>query len=406
MPIEIPEWQDIIRLEDPRSLPADEQLRRRREIAQRIRASPTPEVARNVGSFLTFLDDIEDLISASILVGVSWLGLISRANPLVRGALTIGRAFDAARIISPLGLGGRNAKSYFERHRLQDPFDALEYVDRDAGIAELSRRFGPLLELGQAMETVFGVGLVLGPVVGSLNDLVFSTPLGVPLEWLYERIEPLTSTALNVLRASPLGWLIGQTFTPEEHVKMALGVALAWQIAGPWVSASPVDRTLGTLAERAVALPRPRHPATISVLADLAVPPTTTPAWPVPGEPTSLRPIDAAQHLLARSRATQAEIYRSWGNTSLGNLFFGTERLILRSAILSTSGGRPVLREGLSPQARLFAALLDSPPLPPDQLTPDVLEAILTRGGAVQEATGRLIPIPQDLRALKPAQPP
>lgn len=392
MAIEVPGWRDVIILRDELTLPAPEQRAIRRERAERIRASPTPEVARNVGSVLTFLDNINDLIIAATIVGVSVLRLVPRTHPLIRGAFTAAKALDAARIISPLGIVGRGSKRRFEESRYFDLDDHLLFADVDNPFTRANSAIGQALVLGQALETIAGVGLSLGPIVGVLNDLFFSTPFGVPFEWAYEAISPLTDAALDVIRASPLAWLGGQVYSPADHARMALATQLAWEIAGPYLARSPAPRSLDALATRPVALRRSREPATLDQLHQLGESTTTRPRWPLAGSPATLSIHAAADELLARTRTSLREFYNAEGTTDHGQLALGALVNTLRITAETLSPTGRGLRSGLSPRARLFAALIEAPPAPPAQLTPALVVATLDNLAPAPLASGRAIP--------------
>jgi hypothetical protein len=392
LPIEIPGWRDVIILEDERTLPPDVQRALRRARAERIRASPTPEVARNVGSVLTFLDNINDLILAATILGVSVLRIIPRAHPLVRGAFTVAKALDAARVVSPLGWIGRASKRSFEESRYFDPDDHIMFADVDNPFGHANRAVGQALVLGQALETIAGVGLTLGPIVGVLNDLLYSTPLGVPFEYGYGLLSPITDIALDVIRASPLAWLGGQVYAPADHARMALATALAWQIAAPWLAASPAPRSLDTLAQRPVTLRRSREPATLDELHRLGESTTSPPRWPLAGSPANLSRQSAEGELQPRIHASLREFYDAHGATDYGQLAMGALVTTLRyTAEALTPGGRG-LRSGLSPRARIFAALIEAPPAPPAELTPALVVATLDNLAGSVQASGRAIP--------------
>jgi hypothetical protein len=98
--IVVPQWYDVIQLGDEKSLSTEARKRLYREKILQIKSSPTPEIARNVGTIMTALDDIGDFMTTA---GVG-LRLIGRATKVgtfaARGTFTIKQLVDAANEIS------------------------------------------------------------------------------------------------------------------------------------------------------------------------------------------------------------------------------------------------------------------------------------------------------------------
>lgn len=395
--IELPGWEDVIRITPEPSLPLDVQIQLRYERLNRILDSPVPEHAQNVGRFLTFTDNVNDLLNTVAIVGSRWLPLLPRTHPLIAGALTAARLLDMARVLSPFGFVGRAPKSFFETSRHNDPYDNTIHADADSLFGTVSSRALEVLVVGQALETLTGIGLSLGPIVGVINDLLYASPLGPVLEDIASLIDPLTEAALDVLNDSPLAWLGGQTFTRQEHLTWAIGTATAWNIVHDFLT-----RT-GRHIDWRQTLSVPRRPRattkekTRAALAARAIPAYAPTRWPIPGQPTQADPASLARALTPIARATIAEIYAEPWPPLEHELLFAALRTSTRRAAETLTPSPRAYREGLSPRARLLASLIESRSPATAAAPPDKLAALLLAAPDLQEATGRAIPRPADL---------
>lgn len=138
---------------------------------------------RKIQTYITALDDAEDIISASLFVGRKIAPkLLLRAVPVVGAALLVKDALDLATMIlavtQPAGLithglmrraKGRQATIWKSTHAGRDAIrrSVSDFINRRT-------RLGDLLELGQALDTLTGHGIQLGAIMGAMNDAVFS----------------------------------------------------------------------------------------------------------------------------------------------------------------------------------------------------------------------------------------
>ncbi len=388
----LPGWEDVFKITPESSLAPFEQQQLRRDRAIRIQQSPTPEHARNIGRFLTFTDNINDLLNAAVIIGTRWLPIVSRSHPLAAGALTLARYLDLARIVSPFGITGRIGKSRFEEGRLNDPEDNIPLIDPHSTLGRIRSRTLEALVIGQVAEELTGYGISLGPIVGVITDAIFSTPIGEGLEALYSVIDPFTSLALDVVNDAFFGLIEGQTFTPTEHVTFTIGLAVAWGILTPLLARLP-DPGLWARSLDFPRRPRPtRKPATLALLAELGHDPRRSPRWPLPGDPETATPIELARALAPRVRGTLQELRTAPMDPLLQELLYGSLRQALRRAYQLTTPGYAPLRESLTPRASLLAALIETPPPDPGGVTAERLARLLELAGPLQEATGRTRP--------------
>jgi len=189
-----------------------EELQRRREVARRIAQSPVPEWARKVQRIVTAIDDVEDLVSTGTAILTCAVIVAPALAPVLGPAIVAGEIASAAMDVAnaamclPLGpMGTKRAAKYIARAAMVGPLAMLKpgrYLAKVADLAEASRALGKwralaetfspraligtVLEAGQAAESLFGRGLVLGPLMGGISDAFYGavrTIKGEPVTW-------------------------------------------------------------------------------------------------------------------------------------------------------------------------------------------------------------------------------
>jgi len=175
------------------------ELERRREIAKRISKSPTPGWAKKLQRIVTWIDDIEDVISTATtaleIATIAVPAIVEVTAPLIAAgeiASTVADLFNAAASL-PLGpMGAKRAAGHLldaVLGRFGGLFKYGENIKRIKNIAELARMsgfktavkelhnrrqwIGKFIEASQVSDQFTGVGLCLGPVMGLITDSVF-----------------------------------------------------------------------------------------------------------------------------------------------------------------------------------------------------------------------------------------
>ncbi|OGN96290.1 MAG: hypothetical protein A2Y89_02700 [Chloroflexi bacterium RBG_13_51_18] len=86
----VPPWNDIIHLVDEKTLPQEERLQKIRSRIIKLKQSPTPEIAKNIGTILTAVDDVQDFCT-TIGVGARLLEKsVKLPHILSKGSFTTG----------------------------------------------------------------------------------------------------------------------------------------------------------------------------------------------------------------------------------------------------------------------------------------------------------------------------
>lgn len=86
----VPPWNDIIHLVDEKTLPEAERLARVRSRIIRMKQSPTPEVAKNICTILTAIDDVQDFCTTTGVAARLLSKVAKPAHILAKGSFTTG----------------------------------------------------------------------------------------------------------------------------------------------------------------------------------------------------------------------------------------------------------------------------------------------------------------------------
>jgi len=173
--ITIPGWDDVIKIKPMHTLSKEKQreLTVRRIIS--MKESPTPEIVRSISSLAVYLDDAEDILSTAMILGRPLLRrLPSRMIPGLGWVLLVTDILDFGTWIISSATGGPTGK--------RKAIDQIRNVSLSRGnrmrkidkFHRLKPGLPQLIEGLQATETIFGVGLSIGPLMGLFQDTVWS----------------------------------------------------------------------------------------------------------------------------------------------------------------------------------------------------------------------------------------
>jgi len=131
-----------------------------------------PEWRRTMTEWVTYLDDIEDQLST-----ILWLAemLGKKVVPIPPGVLNLGdsvrKYLDAAEKALALTPGGRAGKVEWRKRQQETARQKREARGKIAlMLVWIKANYARLLEAAQATNTWFDVGIVLGPVMGYLDE--------------------------------------------------------------------------------------------------------------------------------------------------------------------------------------------------------------------------------------------
>jgi hypothetical protein len=274
--LELYKTKDLDALGQKRYNYIQELMAKKRERFLRLLRSPTPRIAMNAASALTFLDDINDSLGTAGVVARTAAHML----PKTAGKLLAGPAgwlFTAAELTN---LAMALSRMPWKAKRLQhDLHGALELnpLSKKARLRRLNKlkrlrlSKGEIIEALQATDNTFGIGISLGPIMGLLYDIpsgiyrglqgkeVEVTGLPAPCYWVDRVVTNAMGSIAQLFYGNP-------DFTDEEKTQAmyAFNYGTQWQkaLAGDKSPLDFVDEPAGV----EIAARTPQNPSTIEVI--------------------------------------------------------------------------------------------------------------------------------------------
>jgi len=241
----------------------------------RMMSSPQPTWARNVGTAMTFLDDINDTMGTVAVAMRIAAHMFPRVlGKVIKGpsgwALLVADICNIAMTLSRAPLRALQAKPNWHKGLASNPFTKKAALKRAAKMARHGITKGELIEALQVTDNTVGVGLCLGPLWGLAQDLVFgmyrvAQGKRVGITANIPDINPWEMTSQKVLKASQMLWTGGQEMSDEDHARCILAVNGAQQINWPLIQEwNPLDN-LTDISAIEVRAPWPTDPTTLEL---------------------------------------------------------------------------------------------------------------------------------------------
>lgn len=301
--VNIPGFRDIIKLglDQPPSEqelsqysskdPGELSVRRWEEIKQykakkkesfmRMMASPSPNWVNNVGTAMTFLDDVNDSLGTLSMVARLTAHMLPKAlGKILMGpagwALTAAEIANVGMTLSRLPMRAVKLKPQLHKGLGLNPFSKKARVARAVKLRTLRPSKGEIIEALQTTDNIFGVGLCLGPIMGLLTDVasgMYRVATGKRVDvsapgWGLAAHEQL---ALNVFKGVQQLWTGGPELTQEDKTKTILAANMATQVAYPILQDwHPVDMIDG-LENIELQAPWPTDPTTLETLLEAGI---------------------------------------------------------------------------------------------------------------------------------------
>jgi hypothetical protein len=184
--VRVPNWQDIFTFNNDEIFDPRSKTMRTQEHHEELARSPTPPNLADVGVLLTMLDDVQDEASTLAIVLMIAEKVAGRTIP---GVGWVATAADALSIIYALsnaatgsGMPGRAGKRRAHekgKHTSKGMAGRLEEFRRSG---KLKIGVGDLLQGLQASDSMFGVGIQIGGVMGFLQDAFWGGIRGAEFE--------------------------------------------------------------------------------------------------------------------------------------------------------------------------------------------------------------------------------
>jgi len=247
-------------------------MARKKESFLRMMGSPTPTWINNIGTTMTFLDDINDSAGTLSVVCRTAAHLLPKtAAKAFMGpagwALTIADIANVAMTVMRSPITYVVSKGDLSKASATNPFVKEAKVKRADRLKRLKPSKGEIIEGLQTTKNVFGIGLSLGPIVGAVIE-AFTGPYRVltgkkvNVNWPIPDLSYLEEGAMRGLLAGQTLSNGGQELSDEDHTKVYLVANMATQVLYPlFQEYHPVDQIEG-IENIELTAPRPKHPST------------------------------------------------------------------------------------------------------------------------------------------------
>lgn len=313
--IRIPKIEDVIHLTPNLMKSAAEIKAEKRKGLMNILASPAPDFARKYSSIMTYMDNIQDATSivypaiamltrlapkvfGKILPVMGWVML---GTDLLNWAVQIGRlpfTPGAAWELLTTGGGPIKTRSPFSKMTgkrltchwsLTNPFTKTSQYLRKERLKNYKPGVADLLQVMQTTDQITGVGLNLGPIMGTIMDLFFGAYhyiKGDPVRFAYdvpdmfehEKLAGRALTATGIINST------GQTFDDETHFwSLVIGAAAArifTPVAHDFDICGAPEDPMNIMVPAAV----PTDPLTIEVIKEAGLNVEDGVGWPYNGQ--------------------------------------------------------------------------------------------------------------------------
>lgn len=256
---------------------------RKKDSFLRMMASPSPTWMQNIGSAMTFLDDVNDTLGTlSMVLRIAAHMLPKALGKILMGpagwALTAAEIANVGMTLSRLPIRAVAVKTKLHKGLGLNPFSKKAKVSRAAKLRRIRPGKGEIIEALQTTDNICGVGLCLGPIVGLVQDVIFGTyrvltGKSVTVSTPYWPMAPHEQLGLNVFKAVQQLWTGGQELTDDDHTRALLAANMATQIAWPLIQSwHPVDN-ISNINNIELQAPLPKDPTTLAIFAEEGIDP-------------------------------------------------------------------------------------------------------------------------------------
>jgi hypothetical protein len=264
--VKVPDWRDIFQLQNDPVFGSDDKAQRTADAREALERSPTPPSLVEVGELLTSLDDVQDEAATLAIVLMIAEKVAGRAIP---GIGWVATAADALNIIYALSskatgssLPGRRGKRAVADKAKASPGGMSSRLEEMRRSGKLKIGVGDILQALQATDSMFGVGLQIGGIMGFMQDAFWGGVRGAEFEargpiWdplgfteygrsacyrspSIQEIHPrayfaLSHTALSVWKKAARVMPYVDQLGEPALASMLTGLRMSEQVLGPWL---------------------------------------------------------------------------------------------------------------------------------------------------------------------------
>lgn len=289
------EWRDFksgsLRTNNPhRHGQIQDLLANKRRRARQIMGSPAPTWLSNIGSVMTFMDDVNDFAGTAAVA----CRIAARFAPKLLTKFFLGPAgwllliadiFSLMMTLTRLPISCIVGKRGFEGAGDLNPFSKKAKARRAKKLRRVLPGKGEMIEALQVTDQLFGIGLCLGPAVGFAQDIVAGTVRtvrGERVSWHSAPAPPRSheQNAARVLRFAQTVGLSSDEFSEDDHWLIYIALNGATQVLKPYRDIwDPFDQVDG-LEHVLFDAPTPKYDTTRFVLAELGIDAGVNVGWP------------------------------------------------------------------------------------------------------------------------------
>lgn len=257
--------------------------------------SPSPEIVRNAGAFLTSIDDAQDALTTLSVIG----RLAIHYAPRLIGKAMLGpvgwimTAADVLNLIMYIGRLGTMpmmGKKQGEAATGANPFSKKAKLKRAERLMKPWPTVGNMIEVSQTTAEVFGFGICLGPIVGAMQDVMtgairYGMGQPVKIKWPVPKVSPGIFPAARV----PKGLTLLAGGSPILDDKTLVDVLGANYFATQELFSNsegwnPLD-AIEDIKNTEVLAPYPTNPLTLEVIEENGEQPGDRVGWPHNNQP-------------------------------------------------------------------------------------------------------------------------
>lgn len=318
--IDLPGFSDFIKI------PAleDMELKRERIARMQTHVSPVPEELQWIPSVITTLDNAQDLLFTGLVLAKPLLRkLPARFIPGIGWILVANDTLNAANAVLATALAGKGPKKHALVALAQNAVNKARRVARAADFLNTTQWLGFAIQAPQAIESLTGYGLQLGPLMGAISDSIWGAVgalQGSQVEFRGPPPDDILEKSIDFLLEAPQQIFGGQILSEDDHTLLLAAGSLAAGVISERGEPSAIPYRVNQLARTQIPLRRPWQASSIAALAAAGMLPggPQRPFVPTPSpQPTFLQ---AAQLGAAATLRFQHEMRSIYGRTSRGTL--------------------------------------------------------------------------------------
>ena len=257
-------------------------------------ASPAPEVINNVGSFMLAIDDAQDCLFTIGGLGIAAMRFsppsVAAVLALPTGAvLTAASALDVIQSVGKKGLPGIEAKRAWQKKTGIDPWSKKGRIRYAKELIKTFPKKAFLIQALQTTDSIFGVGLSLGAIVGLFIDVVsgpvrriYGARVGVKLP--IPTYDEFCKAAMYYGRKTGAYFYPGVQTSDEEVLTMMMAHWLSQVALFSGTEGKPNWTNFKNIDELELQMPLPTNPLTLEVMAEEGIDPAKVCNWPHSGK--------------------------------------------------------------------------------------------------------------------------